>query len=212
MSDENSEQGAIDRRAWLGGAAVASIGVVGGAIAGAATASAQSSDGSTRREKLILDVACDGTTLREQAFPDPPDPGDRRGSPFSVEGWMYQADTVSDGFILTEDEATGRWFCAGFFIQSAERPEPHINAQANFVLGSIAEGQLFPVDTLITYGLGGTGSDERSNLAVMGGTGRHLGAMGQTQRWNAGLNNTALFPNGGSSPNFRYEFELLYPL
>jgi hypothetical protein len=214
MSDISglSEDEGVGRRAWLGGAAIAGVGVVGGALAGAGTAAAQSSDGVARRKTMIVDVACDGRTFREQKFDPAPAEKDRRGSPFSVEGWIYPADTVSDKFIVTEELSIGRWFCAGFFIGHADREEPHINAQANFAFGVISPEALFPEDTLITYGLGGLAGEEKSHLAVLGGTGMHLGASGQAIRWNAGKNNTALFGGDTSSPNFRYEFDLLYPL
>jgi hypothetical protein len=217
MSDVNEDEneGGIDRRAWLGGAAVAGIGVVGGAIAGAGVAAAQSSDGVARRETTIIDIACDGRTFREQSYPSEAeglDSTDRRGSPFSVEGWIYPADTVSEGFIVTEDASIGRWFCAGFTIRSPERDEPHINAQANFVFGTIGGDTLFPATTLVTFGHGGTGSDELSHLAVIGGTGDYLGVSGQAVRWNVGKNNTTLFGSTFPSPNFRYEFDLLYPI
>jgi hypothetical protein len=219
MSDVNEDEseGGIDRRAWLGGAAVAGIGVVGGAIAGAGVAAAQNSDGVARRKSLIIDIACDGTTFRSQRYPTETDDYsldsfDQRGTPLSVEGWMYPAGTVSDGFIITEEGSIGRWFCAGFIIRSSERDEPHINAQANFVFGTLGGEFVFPEDTLMTSGLGGTSLDEKSNLAVLGGTGTHLGASGQASRWNVGTNNTNLHPGTTASPNFTYEFDLLYAI
>ncbi len=212
MADnETSNETGINRRALLGGAAVAGIGVIGGGVAGAAVA--QGGDGVARRNKLTIDVACDGRTIREQGFPleQRPDPDDRRGSPFSVEGWIYEEGTVSDGFIVTEDRSIGRWFCAGFFVGSAERDVPHINAQANFVFGSISGQEPFPTDTIITYGLGGTNNDARSHLAVLGGTGDYLAVTGEAIRWNIGKNNTGFFPLFTTpSPNFRYEFDLIH--
>ncbi|MFT7649524.1 MAG: hypothetical protein ACI8Y4_004285 [Candidatus Poriferisodalaceae bacterium] len=58
----------MSRRALIGGAGVAGVAIIGGAVAGRATAFAADSSG-FRRETLIIDVACDGNTFREQTFP-----------------------------------------------------------------------------------------------------------------------------------------------
>jgi hypothetical protein len=211
MTDkEVDDTTAMSRRKMLGGAVIIGGAVAGGAVAGAVGASATDSASGIRREKMIIDVACDGNTFREQSFPEPPDPGDRRGSPFSVEGWIYPEGTVADGFQISPDGSIGRWFCAGFNILSAERPEPHINATADFVFGEISQEQLFPPDIIVTHGLGGSGDETQvSSLPVIGGTGRYLGALGVAARRNVGKNNTSLFELGSPSPNFRYEFDLI---
>lgn len=210
LSDSDERTPTWSRRRWLGGAAVAGAALATGAVGGA-VASAQSS-AIVRRERLVLEVACLGDTFRQADFADAPAPNDLRGSPFAVEGWIYPEGTIpGDGFVATDTDAIGHWFCSGFNIQHGERPEPHINASASFVFGRISESQLFPPDSLVTHGLGGTfeeGVD--SLLPLVGGSGRYFGVLGQAGRRNLGKNNTVLYGVGVPAPNFLYTFDLLH--
>lgn len=201
----------LSRRTWLRWTAAGGAALVGGAIAGGAVAVAQEPNVSVRRERLVLDVACLGDTFREQPFPDPPDPADRRGSPFSVEGWIYPAETIlGEGFVPTEDGSIGRWFCSGFGISSADRELPHVNATANFVLGTISETQPFPPDTFVTTGLGAApGIPQQSIIPIIGGSGKYVGALGEGGRVVTSFNTTVFFGTEDPSPNFRYTFDLL---
>jgi len=199
------------RRRWLGWTAAAGAAVVGGAIGGGAVASAQDSNVSVKRQRLLFDVACLGETFRDQPFPDPPELGDTRGTPFSVEGWIYPGETIlGEGFVPSEDGSIGRWFCAGFGISSAERPLPHVYATANFVFGTVSETRPFPPDTLVTTGLGvAPGNPMPSSIAIVGGSGEYSGALGQAGRVTTSLNTTVFFNTGEPAPNFRYTFDLM---
>ena len=201
----------LSRRQWLGGAAVTGVALGGGAIAGGAVASAQG-DSAPRREQMLVEVACLGDTFRDSPYQDRPEIGDNRGGPFSVEGWIYPAGTLpSEGFIVTETDSIGRWFCAGFSIGHGERPEPHLNATATFVFGQISEKQLFPPDTLVSSGLGGTSDNTVDSLRpITGGCGVYFGVIGQVGRINIGFNNTVLRGPGVPAQNFLYTFDMLY--
>lgn len=210
-SEYEEPPGLVSRRSWLGGAAVAGAVIGGGAVAGGATAAAQTPDG-PRREQLVVEVACDGTTFRGTPFANRPEPNDNRGTMFAVEGWIYPEGTLpQEGHIISDEGAIGHWFCAGFNIQHGERPEPHINATATFVFGRISRSNLFPPDTLIAHGLGGTADDSVDSLRPLtGGSGKYFGVIGQAGRTNYGTNNTVLRGPGVPSPNFRYVFDLLH--
>lgn len=199
------------RRKWLGRAAIGGAAVVGGVVAGGAVAVAQDSNVSVRRESVVFDVACLGDTFREQLVPDPPEVDDNRGSTFSVEGWIYPGETIlGEGFVPTENDSIGRWFCSGFGIANAERPIPHVNSTANFVLGTISEDRPFPPDNLVTTGLGvAPGNSQQSQIPIIGGSGKYFGALGQGGRITTSFNTTLFFGTDNPSPNFRYTFEVL---
>ena len=210
-TDQREGSPGISRRAWLGGAAVAGAAIGGGAIAGGSVAAAQDSF-SPRRERIVVDVACDGDTFRATPYANRPLENDNRGTPFSVEGWIYPEGFLpGDGYIISSEGAIGHWFCAGFNIQHPERAEPHINATANFVFGRITPEAPFPPDTLVSTGLGGTDDDSVDSLRpLLGGSGKYFGVIGQVGRINHGVNNTVLRGPGIPSPNFTYTFDMLY--
>jgi hypothetical protein len=207
-----SSDEAITRRTWLGGAAIAGAAVVGGAIAGGGVASASDGGWRPRREQLTVEVACIGETWREQRFHGPGiDPADRRGSPVAVEGWIYPEGHIpGEGFIPTEDGSIGRWFCNGWILISADRPEPHLNARAMFVFGSIIPEQLFPEDVIASAEIGGTFSQQSSFEPITGGTGRYFGVQGQIRRHNHSRNSTLLYGTDVAAFNFVYDFDLLH--
>jgi len=209
--DPEGDANALTRRKWLQRSAVGGAVIVGGAVAGGAVAATQDSNISVRRESIVWEVACLGDTFRSRPFPDPPEVGDDRGATFSVEGWIYPKGTIpGDGFIPTEEGSIGRWFCGGYVINSAERPEPHVNATANFVLGSISETNPYPPDSLVTHGLGvAPGFPERSQIPIIGGSGKYVGALGHGGRVVSNFNTTVLYGIGNPAPNFEYTFDLL---
>jgi len=203
----------MSRREVVGGTVIAGAGLAVGAATGAGVASATESEAKIRREQFSFEVACLGDTMREIRFEAPGvDAGDRRGSPFAVEGWIYPEGHIpGDGFIPTEQGSIGRWFCSGWTIISPERPEPHTNARAMFVLGSITDDDLFPEDLICGSEIAGTFHvDQVSTEPITGGTGRYFGVTGQTRRHNISKNTTTLFAVGVQAPNFRYDFDLLY--
>lgn len=208
---DHDPDGTVSRRSWLGGAALAGAALGGGALAGGATAAAQDSV-SIRREQLVVEVACDGRTFRSTPFANRPEPNDNRGSPLAVEGWIYSDGMLpQEGYVISEADAMGHWFCSGFNIQHGERPEPHISAMATFVFGRISDSNLFPPDVLIAQGLGGTNEDTVDSMRpLIGGSGRYFGVIGQVGRRNHGINNTVLYGTEIAAPNFRYSFDLLY--
>ncbi len=212
IEPSDGDDDGISRRTWLGTAAVAGAAVVGGAIAGGGVAEARGGGWRPRREQLTVEVACIGDTWRELRFEaDGIDPGDRRGSPISVEGWIYPEGHIKGtGFIPAEEDSIGRWFCSGWMLVSPERPEPHLNARAMFVFGSITPDGLFPEDSIAAVEIGGTFSTQISVEPVVGGSGRYLGVQGQTRRRNHSKNSTVLFGGTVEAPNFVYEFELLH--
>ena len=140
------------RRALMGAAAVGGVAIAAGTV-GAGIASA-SNGGGWRREPMSFDVACLGHWFRGAQPLFKSDDGDFR-MPFHVEGWIYPRGTVSDGFVPTEAESIGRWFCSGWFMTSGDRAEPHNNSTQRYVMGRMSEDQLFPDDVLVSEGLEG---------------------------------------------------------
>lgn len=194
------------RRAVLaaGGAALAG-GAVGLGIGRAGAASAE-------QATTVVEVACVGETWREATPANPGDDGDFR-APFFVEGIIYPEGTIAgDGFIPTNEGSIGQWFCRGYVMVNATRPEPHTSSHQDLHFGTITEESLFPTTMLSTVGLEGTDSREQfSTRAVVGGTGDYLGVTGQmTQRFFA--TNTSILPGPNiPSPCWRFEFDLRYP-
>jgi hypothetical protein len=186
----------------------------GGLAVGAGAAGAwvvRANDAATYRKRaLTVEVACLGNLWRTASVVDNAGDADFR-TPFCVEGWIYPEGTIKgDGFAITEDGSIGRWFCHGWVVIDADRPQPHITSQQDFIFGAIQPTRLFPPDSINTAGL--EGSDEREQIAhraVIGGTGEYLGATGQVTQQFFATNTTPFFPETvGESPCFRFIFDL----
>lgn len=194
-----------------------------GAAAGVGVGLALGSSDAAASETLVLEVACLGDTFRwlpvpslqgiVTGDPDGLDPGDLRGTPFSVEGLMYPAGTIAgDGFVPTTDDALGHWFCRGHLVLNPQRPAPHLMSHHEYVFGLITADMLFPRDMMASVGL--ESSDERVQSgmrAVNGGSGRYRAATGQVEQIDISVNSTVLFGSDDLAPNFRFEFDLLIP-
>ena len=206
-SDEGVEQ--PNRRRLLTGAGIGAAGLAGGVI-GAIGANALRGD--LDDQQLSLDVACDGATYRQTLFADRPDPGDLRGSPFSVQGFIYEAGTIKDdGFIPTEDGSLGIWMCTGFLIVHPGRPEPHVVTTQTYFFGGIGGEAVFPEDTLVSHGLEGANEvGVATNRPVTGGTGIYLGANGRVRQEVTGFNTSLLFGTEFPASNFRFDFDVRY--
>ena len=94
---------------------------------------------------MTMDVACLGHTWRQSMADNPAGPDDFR-MPFLVEGSIYPAGTVGDGFVPSDDGSIGRWFCQGWLLVHADRAEPHVSSRQVYVFGAITEEQQFPTD------------------------------------------------------------------
>lgn len=203
MNEDSLDRGSLLKRgSALVGAGAASAGLL------AAPASAH------RRDTVTYDVACLGDTFRMILHPDAnPAAGELRGSPFSVEGWIYRAGTIpGSGFDPATARALGRWFCRGWFLINPERLEPHVITTQEYVFGSMRPGRLFPRDTLVSSGLEGTFEEDQTPIrSVMGGTGEFGGATGVVLQHGRGTNTTRIAPLGIQAPNFRFEFQLRVP-
>ncbi len=199
----------IDRRKLLAGVGLGAA-VVGG-VAGAASASASGSSGvEIRKETVTFDVACIGDTWRDSPVRDQ-EPGDYRGTPFMVEGFIYPEGTVQpNGFVPSDNGAIGHWFCRGFLLIHSQRPEPHLASVQEYQFGRISESNLFPADSITTSGIEGTVLPEPvMHRAVVGGTGIYRAATGELTQTNLGFNTSLLRDGSGdAAPNFRCQFDL----
>ncbi len=187
-------------------------------LAGAATGSAVSATvrgGGWRVETINVDVALAGETWRDSPVNYGVDAGDLRGQPFAVEGWIYPGGHIpvpGDGFVPSQDGSIGRWLCRGSLLVHLERPEPHVHSTQEFVFGPMTGEQLFADDNLTTSGLEGTFlTDQIARRAVLGGTGRYRGAVGEVRQSRNGYNTSAFADGTGNAPNFRMRFDLLLP-
>jgi hypothetical protein len=201
-------QPSLGRRGLVGGLALAGVALGAGAAGGALGAR---SSGGRRREKLAIEIACLGPTMRNINPDNRADDADFRNV-FLVEGLLYPAGTiVGDGFIPIEADAIGHWFCRGWFINSAARPQPHIASSQDFCFGRITPENLFPRDVITSHGLEGTDTKEVPwYRPVIGGTGKYFGATGEEKQTFFSENATK-FSDGFPGLNFRIEFDLLLP-
>jgi hypothetical protein len=191
------------------GAVIAGLGVTPVGAAGASLAAAE-------ERTLVLDCACLGDTLRMLLAPGSHPPSDHAGSLFVVEGLIYPAGTIGgDGFDPAAALPIGRWFCRGWFVDSASRPQPGVLTTQEYVFGEITPKRLYPPDQLVSSGLEQTAlptfdPTQPAVRSVIGGTGRYAGASGMVIQHFAGHNTTTLGPAGviGPAPNFRFEFQL----
>lgn len=202
----------IGRRGMMAGLTLGGVSVAAGAAGAVLMTSTTAAGGGYRREQFTVDIACLGPTWREAArnyngvTPDPSE----TGSAFITEGWVYPGGTIpeGDGFAPVEKGSIGRWFCHGWFVLSKSRWEPHLNSGVDLVFGSLTPEQPFPPDTLSIVGNEGTDDRSRSALrAVIGGTGKYVGAAGQIHQRYLGLNSSLMW-DGGFSPSFRYEVDI----
>jgi hypothetical protein len=165
---------------------------------------------------LIVDVACLGHTLQVIFAPGAHPPSDHAGSLFVVEGAIYEAGTIDgDGFDPSSTPAVGRWFCRGWFVDSAARPQPGVITTQEYLFGEITPQRMYPPDQLVSSGLEQTALPtfdpiQQAIRSVIGGTGRYAGASGVVTQHYKGHNTTKLGPAGvvGPAPNFRFEFQL----
>jgi hypothetical protein len=205
---DGERAGGIGRRGLIGGLAVGGV-VLGAGAAGGLVGSRGGSG--PRRERLDIEIACLGPTMRNLKPDNVTDDGDFRNA-FLVEGLIYPAGTIpGDGFIPVEDGAVGRWFCRGWFINSSARPQPHLSSGHDYVFGLMSPDDPIPRDTLCSSGLEGRDTrDQPWHRVVTGGTGRYFGATGEhSQSFFA--ENASAFEDGGLAPCFRVAFDLLLP-
>lgn len=199
------------RRRLLTGLAIGGTAIVGGVV-GAGTAEAMS-DGPTR-DQLAFDVACRIDTWREASVnidDDDKEPDELR-APFLVEGVVYPAGTIpeGDGFVVTNDGSIGRWFCRGWLIINANRPQPHMTTDHQYYFGAVDPTEMWPADTLLSTGLEGNNAERwTSTRAITGGTGAYLGATGAITQSQIGRNTTVIDDLAG--PNFQFTADMVLP-
>lgn len=212
VDDATQARSPVSRRAVVG---LTAGGV--GLVAGLGGGIAMSQQAGATTTSLTVEVALKGETFR--LFPSPAlvsddlDPSDFRGSPFWTEGWIYPEGTIrGDGFVPTIEGAIGHWFCRGHIISSAERAEPHIVSNQEFIFGLISADRLFPPDMLATVGLEASNEGAQDAMrTVTGGSGIYRGASGQVLEIEIGLNSTIQYGLDIPAPNFRYEFDFDTP-
>lgn len=210
MTFEDDHIADPSRRRLLTGLAVGGAVVVGG-VAGAATSALAAPTG-YRRESLSIDVACLGHKWRNNAPVMIEGPDDFR-SGFSVEGFMYPAGTIpEEGFVPTRDGAIGQWICRGWVVIDRDRREPHATTVQEYMFALITPDELFPTTSITSSGIEGTSGPQISTRAVIGGTGRYMGATGQVTQRTHGTNTTVFFDGSGDNAyNFIFDFDLLIP-
>lgn len=210
MSELDTPAPDVGRRRLLRGLALGGV-AVGGGIVGAGAAVATTND-AWKRETVRFDVACLGHLWRWADISNPENDADFR-TPFLVEGWIYPEGTIpGDGFVPTPERATGHWFCRGWTAIDDNRSEPHAASNHDYIMGEILEDRLFPPDTLASTGLEGTNGSQVGVRAVIGGTGKYLGATGEVRQINNGFNTTVFADGSGdNAPNFVFEIDLLRP-
>ncbi|MGH9138808.1 MAG: hypothetical protein ACRD0G_17495, partial [Acidimicrobiales bacterium] len=158
----------------------------------------------------VYDVACllntftpivaDGSTSPETNF---------RGTTFFVEGELYPGGSIPDGvtdFDPASVEAIGHWMCRGWFVNrsgiqgQADRHDPHVITQQEYLFNRITEDNPFPMDQLSSSGLEGDAAGRGARRSVVGGAGQWHGARGSVVQHVIGTNLT-------TGPNFRFEFD-----
>jgi hypothetical protein len=213
--DTSSKRGeTVGRREILRQGLVA--GGVGAMIAGLGATRSEAASAGAEESTLVLDCALLGDTLRMVIAPGSHPPSDHAGTVFVVEGLLYPAGTIGgDGFDPAAAPPIGTWFCRGWFIDSATRPQPGVLTTQEYLLGEITPKRLFPPDQLTSHGLEQTAlptfdPTQPGIRSVIGGTGRYAGASGEVIQRFVGHNTTKLGPAGviGPAPSFRFDFQL----
>ncbi|MGB3734105.1 MAG: hypothetical protein WA964_04055 [Ilumatobacter sp.] len=167
--------------------AAASIAAVGLGIAGLGVAYAGSDDSyADEPETFEFEVAEDATRF---AFDDAPvfDDGlPAYGNPFVTQGYIYEPGTLADGGGVNPDgspthpEAViGTWTCEGVLIGDGAHTEsgPWVVSTQVYDFGEF-DGD----DIVITHGVETPEIGADVQRAIIGGTGEHVGAVGeQTQ-------------------------------
>ena len=198
----------VSRRGLVGGLAIGA-GIVGAGLIGGAAASAVDSSNGYRKQRLVVDVACLADQWTESKKWDNA-PDDDFRAPFLVEGWIYPEGTIErDGFVPVDEGTIGRWFCRGYGVGTTARGEPHVNSHQDFIFGVVGGDDPFPGDMISTVGIEGTvDTTKTAKRAIVGGTGRYLGATGQVfQQFIAW--NTSTFPNSTDSGfSWRMTFDM----
>lgn len=204
----------LDRRQLLGRAI---WGTAAGAAAITTGVTLTASPAAAANEKTVtFDVACLLNTFTPILAPgaDPNDPNapftNWLGTVFFVEGDLYPAGTIPPGVSDFDPGAhtpLGHWLCRGWFINRtgrpglADRPDPQVVTQQEYLLARFTADDYFPVDQLVSSGLEGDLAGRPSTRSVVGGAGRYHGANGSVVQHTTGGNTT-----GG--PNFRFDFTL----
>jgi hypothetical protein len=200
----------ISRRGLIG---AAGLGLTAGIVGGVAAAA----NAGDRTTTLAIEVACLGPTARLYDAPSFGEqvPGfssleesDLRGSPWWVEGWMYPEGTIAgNGFVPTDTDRIGVWFCRGHFLVSPVREDPHLVSSHEYYFDDLAADPIGQ-NLLVSHGVEGRNRpDWEGERAVTGGTGQYRGARGTVLQREIGRNST-LFPAGDPAPSFRFEFDI----
>jgi hypothetical protein len=151
------------------------------------------------KKTFILDVACDGrTAVVNQVDPDATTPF-LRGDVAVVNGNIYPGDTIPAGFngTFNPDAVTGigTWRC---LFASLDEPPLSGAVTYYFSLDQNSEESMIMVQGLNSHR--GPASVPRI-LAIVGGTGKYVGAAGEVHEEVIGTNTTGCF-------NFRYHIRL----
>ena len=214
--DQTSEPhgGLTSRRQALGLAAAGGVGAAAGLVAGGGVTLAAGASGDAQKT-LSIEVALRVATIRPidlawfgDAVPFALDPGDLRGGTWYVEGWIYPIGTFKgDGFIPTEGDAIGTWFCRGNLISSPQRPDPHVATTQEYYFGTLDEEPIGQ-SLLISQGLEGRNEMPwAATRAVTGGTGEYRGARGTVVQTQIGVTSELdAFGMGGAY--FRFDFDI----
>ena len=166
----------------IGSIAVAALGIIGIGVA-----YADSDDRYAEQpEAFGFEVAEDATRF---AFDDAPifDDGlPAYGNPFVTQGYIYESGTLADGGGVNPDGSPthpdaviGTWICEGVLIGDGAHTEagPWVVSTQVFDFGEF-DGD----DIVITHGVETPEIGEDVQRAIIGGTGEHVGAVGeQTQ-------------------------------
>jgi len=151
------------------------------------------------KKTFTLDVACDGRTAAvNQVDPDATTPF-LRGDVAVVNGNIYPGDTIPAGFDGTFDPdavaGIGTWRC---LFASLDEPPLSGAVTYYFSLDQNSEESMIMVQGLNSHR--GPASVPRI-LAIVGGTGKFVGATGEVREEVIGTNTTGCF-------NFRYHIKL----
>lgn len=208
MSEMDLEHAVIDRRSLITRGLI--WGAAGTAAAAAGSVVTASPAGAAKRSTAVFDVACLLNTFTFIAADGATDPFTNfRGSTFVVEGDLYPAGTIPSGpgFDPAGATPTGHWICRGWFVNrtgregEADRPEPHVITQQEYLLQRMTGTDYFALDQLTSSGLEGDNHGRTATRSVVGGTGTFEGARGSVRQIVTGSNTT-------DGPNFRFEFSL----
>ena len=172
--------------------AVGVVAVVALGVLGLGAAYAASDDDTAEPESFEFEVAEDATRFAFDEAPVFDDGMPAYGNPFVTQGYIYEPGTLAagggvnpDGSPTHPDAVIGTWTCEGFLIGDGAHTEsgPWVVSTQVFDFGEF-DGD----DIVITHGIETPEIGADVQRAIIGGTGEHVGAVGEQTQVLEGFN------------------------